>query len=162
MPRAQKRGLRYHHLFARDGSTICKARRARGYSACWHVVQAFKAPARPVTALAALPFESALPLSTLASTADPTASPTANLASASSTRLVELHNCTLEVPPVDFMALLTLATDGTNSSVRACMDLDTVAHAARLMTGIQVSAGGGTLILLVMARRAVAKGATFD
>ncbi len=51
------------------------------------------------------------------------------------------HGCRRwQVPALDFMALLTLATDGTNSSVRACMDLDTVAHAARLMTGIQVRA----------------------
>ncbi len=71
---------------------------------------------------------SALPLTALV--AGPTLSGAA---------LVELSNVTLVVPLVDFLALLTLATDDVNTviDVRSCMDNATLQHAADLRPGIQ-------------------------
>lgn len=51
--------------------------------------------------------------------------------------IVQLHNVTLELPVADFLALLTLATDGTSSSVRQCVDAPTLQLAAALAPGVQ-------------------------
>ncbi len=96
-----------------------------------------------VLALAALPvpagnasvpaWRSALPLNALAAaSSNASSSPSARVGA-----MVELHNVTLVVPVLDFLALVTLATDGTAASVRGCMEPDTLLHAARLAPGVQ-------------------------
>ncbi len=72
---------------------------------------------------------SALPLAALAA-------PSGSITTANRT-LIELHNVTLVVPALDFLALLTLATDGGASSVRRHMDMATQQHAAMLQQGMQ-------------------------
>ncbi len=64
---------------------------------------------------------------------------------------MELHNVTLVVPVLDFLALLTLATDNSSSSVRACVDPATLQHAARLapsITGLSASAASWDVLSL--------------
>ncbi len=55
---------------------------------------------------------------------------------------MELHNVTLVVPVLDFLALLTLATDNSSGSVRACVDAATLQHAARLAPSITALSAG--------------------
>ncbi len=98
-------------------------------------MQALVVPALPLGASDDVPttmgatVASALPLAALAA---------ASGSGARTQSVLELHNVTLVVPALDFLAALMLATDGTNSSVRACMDNATLWHAARLAPGIQV------------------------
>ncbi len=54
--------------------------------------------------------------------------------------VVELSNVTLVVPVLDFLALLTLATDGRSAlggGVRPCVDGATMRHAAQVQAGIR-------------------------
>ncbi len=77
----------------------------------------------------------ALPLTSLAVAAN---------GSVAGSPLVQLYLLTLNVPTLDFLALLTLATDRLNgtsnssSGVRRCMEMDVLVHAARLQPFIQV------------------------
>ncbi len=96
------------------------------------MLQAFRMPALPVAAggSSSQQVVSALPLAALAAPS--------KLAITSANRtLIELHNVTLVVPALDFLALLTLATDGGASSVRRHMDMATQQHAAMLQQGMQ-------------------------
>ncbi len=86
-------------------------------------------PASPLGATAAA-VSSSLPLTALASASS---SVTAMRVGA----MVELHNVTLVVPVLDFLALTSLATDGTAGSVRPCLEPDALLHAARLAPGVQ-------------------------
>ncbi len=55
--------------------------------------------------------------------------------------LVELFNVTLTVPVLDYLVLVTLATESNASgvaSVRGCMDASVLSQAALLAPGIQV------------------------
>ncbi len=71
---------------------------------------------------------SALPLGSLAS-----ASTSAAALASSADAPIQLHNVTLVVPQQDFLALLTLATDG---SVRPCVDGAVLQLAAQLSANI--------------------------
>ncbi len=89
-------------------------------------MQALYLPALPVPA--PQPVFSALALSALA-----------NASSSSPPRvLVDVYRTTLWLPILDYLALLTLATDGTSyGSLRQLMDGATLRHAALLQPGVQ-------------------------
>ncbi len=102
-------------------------------------MQAIQAPAWPLPDTTSKG-SSALPLSALVSTtsASPSASQTQQLRLGA---LIELTRTTLVVPALDFLALVTLATESDASavaSVRACMDASVLSQAALLAPGIQV------------------------
>ncbi len=104
-------------------------------------MQVIQAPAWPLPTSNAV---SALPLSALVSTTS------ASSASPSQSQqrlgaLIELTRTTLVVPVLDFLALVTLATESNASgvaSVRACMDASVLSQAALLAPGIQVRKRG--------------------
>ncbi len=101
------------------------------------VTQAILVPAWPLPN-ATSKASSALPLSALVSAATSTAVPTSDQRLGA---LIELTISTLVVPVLDFLALVTLATESDASavaSVRACMGAEVLTHAALLAPGIQV------------------------
>ncbi len=115
---------------------------------CMRSSQAFHVPALPLALASPTPnatagapppvATSAFPLTALAVHGDATtptdAAPTA--------AWLELYNVVAVVPALDFLALLTLATDGDALlSVRGCMEGEVLRQAAALEPGIQVRAG---------------------
>lgn len=100
-------------------------------------------PALPVpgatTARTRQQVDSALPLTALASASN-TSSSNATTHATRTGAMIELYNVTLVLPVVDYLALLTLATDSSSSnvlSIRACMDDATLHQATLLSPGIQ-------------------------
>ncbi len=102
-------------------------------------LQVIQAPAWPLPNATSMP-SSALPLSALVSaTTSASASPSQSQQRLGA--LIELTRTTLVVPVLDFLALVTLATESNASavaSVRACMDASVLSQAALLAPGIQV------------------------
>ncbi len=88
----------------------------------------------------------------------PTASGNAT-AAARTGAMVELHNVTLVVPTSDFLALLTLATDGDGAKgVRHCSDAATLRQAALLQAGTQALAPSAASWEVVALRAYAAQG----
>ncbi len=104
------------------------------------VMQVLRLPSLPTpsASTATQPFTSALPLSGLVLAATEGAASNTSGAPVRSGALVELHDATLVVPVLDFLALLMLATDGRpTGGVRLCMDGTTLQQAAQLQAGIR-------------------------
>ncbi len=125
---------------ARRPRNTCLAPRLTCPSAVHALTQAIQAPAWPLPNAMSSNVTSALPLAALVSdTTSAPASPTP--AGQRLGALVELFNVTLTVPLLDYLALVTLATESNASavaSVRACMDASVLSQAALLAPGIQV------------------------
>ncbi len=105
-------------------------------------MQVLVLPALPLPPWSASTPGSPRPVPTLPVTALPLTALASSSGGNNSTRfgaMVELYNVTLVVPALDFLALLTVALDGTPRSVRRCMDEATLAHALVLDTRIRAA-----------------------
>ncbi len=104
----------------------------RALTVCPQAVQAPALPSPDRTQASRL--VSALTLTALASATTSTAAPRTGA-------VIELHNVTLVVPALDFLALFMLASEQESSgvlSVRACMPAAALQQAAALAPGVQV------------------------
>ncbi len=116
-----------------------KAHAARAPRFFAALLQAIYAPALPVELPsangAASPlsdFSSALPLSALAQQAGRQSS-----SGGAGNVIIDLHRSAVWLPILDYLALLTLATDGSpRGGLRHCMDNATLRHAALLQPGV--------------------------
>ncbi len=68
---------------------------------------------------------------------------------------MDMFNVTLQLPLLDFLALVTLATDDSPWSVRGCMDGATLDHAALLDSNVQARGARFAAALAVSSRLSV-------